>query len=183
MSTNETGTDARIHPGTVEASRVRLVPLSPPMSGWWAAGPGVFEAQTGLLAGEAGAWIGSVLSMTRAPDFEGPGGGWHGFWAVRGEEIVGTCAYAARADSQDRWEVAYFTFPPFESQGCGKAMASCLVEKWSEVHPGGVAMAKTLPVESASTRILTRLGFRRTADASDSEHGIVWVWERPARDL
>jgi RimJ/RimL family protein N-acetyltransferase len=77
-------------------------------------------------------------------------------------------------------EVAYFTFPPFESQGCGKAMASRLVEKWSEAHPGGVAMAKTLSVESASTRILTRLGFKRTEEAADPEHGTVWVWERPA---
>jgi RimJ/RimL family protein N-acetyltransferase len=149
------------------------------MSRWWAAGPGVFEEQSGLIAGEAGAWIGSVLSMTRAPEFEGPGGGWHGFWAVRGGQIVGTCAYAARADAQGRWEVAYFTFPPFESQGCGTAMASCLVAKLSVAHPAGVAMAKTLPVESPSTRILTRLGFTRAEEASDPEHGTVWVWERP----
>jgi hypothetical protein len=44
-------------------------------------------------------------------------------------------------------------------------------------------MAKTLSVESASTRILTRLGFKRTEEAADPEHGTVWVWERPARDL
>ena len=180
---NADGTNDGIPARAVEAPVVRLVPLSTPMSGWWAAGPAIFEEHSGLVVGEAGAWIGSVLSMTRAPDFEGPGGGWHGFWAVRGNEIVGTCAYAAKSDARGRWEVAYFTFPPFESQGCGKAMASRLVQKWSEAHPGGVAMAKTLSVESASTRILTRLGFKRTEEAADPEHGTVWVWERPARDL
>jgi [ribosomal protein S5]-alanine N-acetyltransferase len=58
-------------------------------------------------------------------------------------------------------------------------MASCLVAKLSVAHPAGVAMAKTLPVESPSTRILTRLGFTRAEEASDPEHGTVWVWERP----
>ena len=161
---------------------VRLVAFSDAMTGWWAAGPGIVEKHTGLIVGEAGAWIGSVLSMTRAPDFEGPGGGWHGAWAVRGNEIVGTCAYSARPDLHGRWEVAYFTFPPFEGLGLGKGMAARLLEVVAAAHPGGVTVAKTLPAESASTRILTRLGFKRIEDASDPEHGTVWAWERTAPD-
>jgi len=47
-------------------------------------------------------------------------------------------------------------------------------------HPAALLFAKTLPVESASTRILTYLGFTRTGEASDPEHGTVWVWEWPA---
>jgi hypothetical protein len=79
MPMNADGTNDGIPARAVEAPVVRLVPLSTPMSGWWAAGPAIFEEHSGLVVGEAGAWIGSVLSMTRAPDFEGPGGGWHGF--------------------------------------------------------------------------------------------------------
>lgn len=180
MPMNTDGTNGGVPARTVEAPDVRLVPLSTPMSGWWAAGSAIFEEHTGLVVGEAGAWIGSVLSMTRAPEFEGPGGGWHGFWAVHGNEIVGTCAYAARPDDKGHREVAYFTFPPFEAQGFGKAMAARLVEVVASTHPAALLFAKTLPVESASTRILTYLGFKRTGDASDPEHGTVWVWEWPA---
>ncbi len=156
---------------------IRLVPFQPELTGWWAEGPAVFEAQTGLLAGEAAPWIGQVLAMTRAPEFEGPGGGWHGYWGVEGNRVVGTCAHSSRVDPEGRVEIAYFTFPPFERSGYGRAMAARVREATLARMPGARVMAKTLPAESASTRILVGIGLKQVGSASDAEHGEVWLWE------
>lgn len=158
-------------------AEIRLVPFQPEMTGWWAEGPAVFEARTGLQAGEAAPWIGQVLAMTRAPEFEGPGGGWYGFWTVREDAVVGTCAHASRLDEAGRVEIAYFTFPPFERSGYGRAMAASVLTLAAARIPGARGMAKTLPVESPSTRILAGMGMRRVGSVTDGEHGEVWLWE------
>lgn len=156
---------------------IRLVPFRPEMTGWWAEGPAVFEARTGLAAGEAAPWIGQVLAMTRAPEFEGPGGGWYGFWGVDGNAVIGTCAHSSRVDPEGRVEIAYFTFPPFERSGYGRAMAARVLGAAVERLPGARGMAKTLPVESPSTRILAGMGMRQVGTVTDAEHGEVWLWE------
>lgn len=39
--------------------------------------------------------------------------------------------------------------------------------------------AHTLPEANASTRVLTKCGFRHTEDVVDPEDGPVWRWELP----
>jgi RimJ/RimL family protein N-acetyltransferase len=38
--------------------------------------------------------------------------------------------------------------------------------------------AHTLPEANASTRVLTRCGFRRIGEVIDPEDGLVWRWEK-----
>ena len=40
-----------------------------------------------------------------------------------------------------------------------------------------VVVARTLATENASTRVLTRCGFTRTAEPADPDEGPVWLWE------
>jgi ribosomal-protein-alanine N-acetyltransferase len=162
-------------------AEIRLVPFRPEMTAWWAEGPAVFEARTGLQAGEAAPWIGQVLAMTRAPECDGPGGGWYGFWGVDGNAVVGTCAHASRVDPEGWVEIAYFTFPPFERSGYGRAMAARVLASASERIPGARAIAKTLPMEGPSTRILKGVGMRRVGSVTDAEHGEVWLWQSPEK--
>lgn len=82
---------------------LRLVAFRPEMTGWWAEGPAVFEARTGLEVGEAAPWIWKVLARTRAPEFEGPGGGWHGFWAVEGRQWLAPARMQAAWMARDGW--------------------------------------------------------------------------------
>jgi hypothetical protein len=42
---------------------------------------------------------------------------------------------------------------------------------------GARVIAKTLPEESASTRILAGIGMKRVGTELDAQHGEVWVWE------
>ena len=43
-----------------------------------------------------------------------------------------------------------------------------------------VVRAHTLPEPNASTRVLTKCGFRRIGEVIDPEDGLVWRWERDA---
>lgn len=74
-------------------------------------------------------------------------------------------------------EIAYFTFPPFERSGYGRAMAARVLAAALERIPGTRGMAKTLPAENPSTRILQGLGMHRAGTVLDAEHGEVWLWE------
>ena len=90
-------------------------------------------------------------------------------------EFVGVCSFKDKLTG-GRVEIAYYTFPPYEGQGYGKAMAGQLVDLALR-HPDVTEVtAETLPQESASTRILRRLNFRHVGSAVDADEGEVWTW-------
>jgi [ribosomal protein S5]-alanine N-acetyltransferase len=108
---------------------------------------------------------------------------WSGYLAVdwkRGA-VVGTCGFIAPPDSVGRVEIAYFTFPAYERQGCATAMARGLVDRASMAPDVRLICAHTLPERNASARILEKLGFAQKGEEMDPDAGPVWRWERDAR--
>ena len=101
---------------------------------------------------------------------------WIGYVAVEGGVAVGTCAFKTPM-REGRVEIAYFTFPGNEGRGVGGRMARELVTIARVAAPEVIVFAQTLPEESASTRILRRLGFRKVRDVEHAEDGLVWEWE------
>jgi RimJ/RimL family protein N-acetyltransferase len=79
-------------------------------------------------------------------------------------------------------EIGYAVAPAYQGQGLATEAASRLL---AAAARGGVrtVRAHTLAEENASTRVLARLGFERTAELTDPEDGPVWRWERPAPEL
>jgi len=76
-------------------------------------------------------------------------------------------------------EVGYSVAPAHR----GRGHATDAVRLWLDhAAAAGVSLvrAHTLPVESASTTVLEKLGFERVARLDDAEAGAVWRWERPA---
>jgi [ribosomal protein S5]-alanine N-acetyltransferase len=73
-------------------------------------------------------------------------------------------------------EIGYSVAPAHRGQGHATEAA----RRWIDLASGrGVAMvcAHTIAEENASTAVLRRLGFRRTAELTDPEVGTVWRWE------
>ena len=101
---------------------------------------------------------------------------WVAYYAISGEDVVGGGAFVG-APSNGRVEIAYFTLT--EHEGCGHAgrTASELIRIARLHEPDLTIRAKTLPANNPSTRILSRLGFRRTGWANDHEIGQAWLWE------
>jgi RimJ/RimL family protein N-acetyltransferase len=102
---------------------------------------------------------------------------WIGYLAVSGSMAAGACGFKG-APVDGAVEIAYFTFPAFERRGLATAMARTLLEIAHRAEADLDVTAQTLPVESPSTRVLTRLGFVRQRTIDHPEDGPVWEWLR-----
>ena len=100
---------------------------------------------------------------------------WVGFLAKKNGAPVGMGGFKGKPVN-NRIEIAYFTFPENEGKGMGTETCRALVEKALAQDPTVVVTARTLPESNASTRILGKNGFVRTAVVQDPEDGEVWEW-------
>jgi len=141
-------------------------------SGAPAADPGPLPA----AAAEVGA---AYTALYGAVGFLPP---WIGYYAVdTAAGCVGTCGFKGRPE-QGRVEIAYFTFPEHERRGFATAMARALVAIASVHAERPIVAAQTLPVESASTAILRKLGFVLAGSIEHPDDGEVWEWRLPPKN-
>jgi RimJ/RimL family protein N-acetyltransferase len=143
--------------------------------------PTIFERSHGLRLGSNSELVRVVVEQNEAlRRATGAPAEWGGYLAVDDETraVIGTCAYKGPPDADAGIEIAYFTFPEFERQGYGGAMAAALLDLAVASGAVRVVRAHTLPAANASTRILARLGFTNTGTVVDPDDGPVWRWER-----
>ena len=76
-------------------------------------------------------------------------------------------------------ELGYAIAPARRERGLATAVVAVLVRRAADA---GVTMvtAHTLAEPNASTRVLAKSGFTRTAEIDDPDDGPIWRWERPA---
>jgi ribosomal-protein-alanine N-acetyltransferase len=100
---------------------------------------------------------------------------WVGYLAIEGNSCVGACGFTSPPAGKIA-EIAYFTFPDFESRGIATRMAQRLISIAQECDPSVKIIAHTLTEENASTRVLRKLGFVFTGAVDHQEDGNVWKW-------
>lgn len=101
---------------------------------------------------------------------------WAGYLVKEDGQYVGTCAFKSQP-VDGAVEIAYFTFPEHEGRGVATQMARRLIEL-AAAHGITRIRAQTLPVTSASTHILQKLGFAKVGTIIHPEDGPVWEWQR-----
>ncbi|MCM2371445.1 GNAT family N-acetyltransferase [Aporhodopirellula aestuarii] len=101
---------------------------------------------------------------------------WIGYLALAETEPVGVCGFKS-APTDGRVEIAYTTLPKHEGRGMATAMAADLVRIARAEDENLIITAQTLPEKSASTSILTKLGFKLTGHVETPDDGTVWHWE------
>ena len=116
---------------------------------------------------------GMMIAFYQEHGYEEP---WTGYLAFEGDECVGSCAFKT-PPRERQVEIAYFTFPGNEGRGIATWMASQLAAIAFRQDLATTVIAQTLPEENASTRILSKLGFRMTGEIDHPEDGRVWQWE------
>jgi GNAT superfamily N-acetyltransferase len=122
--------------------------------------------------------LADVLTLTVSLyELEGFTPPWTAYVALDGDVAVGTCAYKS-APKDGEVEIAYFTFPRFEGRGVASWMAQRLVTIAYEHEAQPEIFAQTLPKESASTKILRKLGFVQRDTLLHPEDGLVWEWRQ-----
>lgn len=100
---------------------------------------------------------------------------WCGYIGWRDGVPLGFGGFVAQPDPAGEVEIGYLTFPAHEGQGVASAVASGLVAIAAGQGLRAV-IARTLPAENASTRVLQRNGFVRDGEAQDPDEGTVWRW-------
>jgi RimJ/RimL family protein N-acetyltransferase len=100
---------------------------------------------------------------------------WVGYFAVNNGQTVGVAGFKG-GPKNNTVELAYGTVPEFEGLGFGTRICKLLVETALENNPGLRITARTLPMHSASTRILEKNSFRKLGTIEDPEDGPVWEW-------
>ena len=103
----------------------------------------------------------------------------HGFSMVHrdSEAVVGTCGFKG-PPADGVVEIAYGVSPDQQGKGYATEAAQILTDYAFSSGKVRVVRAHTLPEWNASTRVLTKNGFRRIGEVIDPEDGLVWRWER-----
>lgn len=181
------GNRARAVFSAIDTAHLRLIPFTPQQLLALIEQPERFAdlvgfpAAAGLreffVSGDVSpAWLASLRTL-RHPD------PWSLGFAVLHREsgsIIGSAGFKGAPDADGMVEVAYGIVPDFEGRGYATEVTHALV---AYAFTSGLVKrfrAHTLPVPNASTRVLTKCGFRHTDDVIDPDDGPVWRWERDA---
>jgi ribosomal-protein-alanine N-acetyltransferase len=92
--------------------------------------------------------------------------------------VIGKCGFTGPPRADGSVEIAYVIEPEHQGKGYATEVAAALVSYAFESGQVGMVRAHTLPEPNASTRVLTKCGFRRVGEIIDPEDGLVWRWER-----
>jgi RimJ/RimL family protein N-acetyltransferase len=114
-------------------------------------------------------------------DSSGPVDPWiHGFVMVNqvSESVVGFCGFKGPPEADGMVEIAYGVAPEHQGKGYATEAAQALTNYAFSNSQVSVVRAHTLPQPNASTRVLTKCGFRRVGEVNDPEDGVVWRWEK-----
>ena len=98
------------------------------------------------------------------------------------DTVVGTCGFKGPPAAHGVVEIAYGVSPEYQGKGYATEAAQSLTDYAFSSGNVRVVRAHTRPEPNASTRVLTKCGFRRIGEVIDPEDGLVWRWERDDRD-
>jgi len=118
-------------------------------------------------------WLARVQSATSADPWV------HGFVLVQraNNAVIGRCGFKGPPTSDGIVEIAYGVDPDYQGKGYATEAAGALIAYAFSTGNVRVVRAHTLPEANASTRVLTKCGFRQVGEVMDPDDGLVWRWE------
>lgn len=119
-------------------------------------------------------WLAKLQSATEADPWT------HGFALVHNasRKVIGGAGFKGPPDSEGIVEIAYGVVPDHQNKGYATEAAEALVSYAAKSGRVRTLRAHTLAQVNASTRVLTKCGFRRVGEVMDPEDGLVWRWEK-----
>jgi RimJ/RimL family protein N-acetyltransferase len=104
----------------------------------------------------------------------------HGFAVLHSAsgKVIGAAGFKGPPGPDGAVEIAYGIAPDYQGRGYATEAAGALVRY--ALNSGSVRLvrAHTLPTENASTRVLTKCGFKFINEVIDPDDGPVWRWEK-----
>ncbi len=117
-------------------------------------------------------WMALVHSATSADPWI------HGFALIHraNKAVIGRGAFKGPPGADGVVEIAYDIAPDYQGKGYATEAAQALVSYAFKSGKVRVVRAHTLPEANASTRVLTKCGFRQVGEVMDPEDGLIWRW-------
>mgnify|MGYP000942953007 CR=1 FL=1 len=100
---------------------------------------------------------------------------WVSYLGVLNETVVGVCSFKSQP-TENKVEIAYFTFPEHEGKGFASQMLHLLLKLAYTNLPSVCVSARTLKDSNASHRVLEKCGFTAAGIVVDPEDGEVLEW-------
>ena len=94
------------------------------------------------------------------------------------ETVVGSAGFKGPPTADGMVEIAYGVHPDHQGKGYATEAAQALTTYAFSSGKVRLVRAHTRPEPNASTRVLTKCGFRRVGEVLDPEDGLVWRWEQ-----
>jgi RimJ/RimL family protein N-acetyltransferase len=91
--------------------------------------------------------------------------------------VVGGCGFKGPPDPEGVVEIAYGVAPDHQNKGFATEAAGALVDFAFRSGQVRTVRAHTFEQTNASTRVLSKCGFRPVGPVIDPEDGMVWRWE------
>ena len=119
-------------------------------------------------------WLARLRASTSADPWT------HGFSLVHrdSEIVVGKGGFKGPPGADGVVEIAYGVVPDYQGKGYATEAAQALVAYAFSSGQVRVVRAHTFEKSNASTRVLTKCGFRHIGEVIDPEDGMVWRWEK-----
>jgi RimJ/RimL family protein N-acetyltransferase len=92
--------------------------------------------------------------------------------------VIGACGFKALPDETGSVEIGYGVIPSQQEKGFATQAVDLLVKECFSRPEIETIVACTLPVKSASGRVLAKNNFVKDGSKIDPEDGEVWVWKR-----
>jgi RimJ/RimL family protein N-acetyltransferase/protein-L-isoaspartate O-methyltransferase len=93
------------------------------------------------------------------------------------DAVVGGCGFKGPPGDDGTVEIAYWVDERQRGKGYATEAAAGLVDYAVRSSRVRLVRAHTLPEANASTRVLTKCGFRHLGEVVDPEDGLVWRWD------
>ncbi|SDM55427.1 GNAT family N-acetyltransferase [Siphonobacter aquaeclarae] len=90
--------------------------------------------------------------------------------------LIGSCGYKGKPNEAGEVEIGYEIKATHREKGLATEAANALVDYAFTFPEVNSVIAHTLPEESPSTRVLTKVGFVHAGETEDPDDGIVWRW-------
>jgi RimJ/RimL family protein N-acetyltransferase len=119
-------------------------------------------------------WLAQLRTTTEADIWR------HGFGVVHvvSGQTIGAGGFKGPPDEDGATEIAYGIVPQYQGRGYATEVAAALVDFAVKSGRVRIACAHTLAQKNASTRVLTKCGFKFVGEVVDPEDGPVWRWEK-----
>jgi RimJ/RimL family protein N-acetyltransferase len=92
--------------------------------------------------------------------------------------VIGKCGYKGPPDPDGVVEISYGIDPDHRGKGYATEAAAALASYAFGDSRVRVVRAHTFEKANASTRVLTKCGFRYIGEVIDPEDGLVWRWQK-----